>query len=127
MLCVCMSARFTEGISSSIDFDSISSARPCGSFCVNQGLALLSCVAGQRIEDLLEGRQVDLIVCDMNMLPHMAAVCVEPLLPFLVPGGFVILTCKLMGKGRDRCSPLHLLSLLSCLCLFQVLSYKADT
>ena len=48
---------------------------------------------------------MDLIVCDMNMLPHMAAQCMEPLLPFLVPGGFVILTCKLMGCGRDRCAP----------------------
>ena len=48
---------------------------------------------------------MDLIVCDMNMLPHMAAECMEPLLPFLLPGGFVIMTCKLMGGGRDRCAP----------------------
>jgi hypothetical protein len=47
---------------------------------------------------------VDLIVSDMNMLPHLAAECMDPLLPFLVPGGFIILTCKLMGLGRDRCS-----------------------
>lgn len=51
------------------------------------------------------GRQVDLIVCDMNMLPHLCAECMDPFLPFLKPGGFVILTCKLTGVGRHRCGP----------------------
>lgn len=58
--------------------------------------------AVDEISRLLQGRPVDIIVCDMNMLPHLCAACVEPLLQFLVPGGYLIMSCKLMGNGRDR-------------------------
>lgn len=69
--------------------------------------------AVEEISRLLEGRPVDIIVCDMNMLPHLAAVCVEPLLQFLMPGGYLIMSCKLIGNGRDRCAQrAHFLCLL---------------
>jgi 23S rRNA U2552 (ribose-2'-O)-methylase RlmE/FtsJ len=64
----------------------------------------VSRIAGEVITRLLDSRPVDIIVCDMNMLPHRAADCVEPLLQYLVPGGYLIMTCKLMGNGRDRCT-----------------------
>eukprot|EP00892_Ulva_mutabilis_P003792 jgi/Ulvmu1/1785/UM119_0003.1 len=50
----------------------------------------------------LRGRQVDIIVCDMNQLPQQCAPCIEPLLPLLAPGGYAILTCKFAGNGRYR-------------------------
>lgn len=56
------------------------------------------------IRDGLHGRRVDIIVCDMNVLPQECAPCIAPLLPLLAPGGYVILTCKFAGNGRERCA-----------------------
>lgn len=59
------------------------------------------------IQKVLHGRRVDIIVCDMNMLPQECAPCIAPLLPLLAPGGHVILTCKFSGNGRERCVRAH--------------------
>jgi 23S rRNA C2498 (ribose-2'-O)-methylase RlmM len=46
---------------------------------------------------------VDLITCDMNQPPRFCSECIAPLLNLLRPGGWVVMTVKLYGLGRDRC------------------------
>jgi hypothetical protein len=45
--------------------------------------------------------QVDVVVCDVNAHPKQAASMLGPVLPLLAPGGLLILTLKLFGKGRE--------------------------
>lgn len=76
--------------------------------------------SGDAVADIregLRGRGVDIIVCDMNVLPQVCAPCIAPLLPLLAPGGYVILTCKFAGNGRERCAQPPWLQLLSYQCL----------
>lgn len=61
--------------------------------------------AGKAIVEAMGEHKVDVIVCDMNQPPRFCAECISPLLPLLVPGGWMVMTCKLYGMGRDRCVP----------------------
>ena len=56
-----------------------------------------------------EALQLELIVCDMNQAPRVAIAAVQPLLSHLTPGGFLVMTCKLYGTGRNRCAVLFVL------------------
>ena len=62
----------------------------------------------ESITTALEGHKVEVVVCDMNQSPQFCAGCIGPLLPLLAPGGWIVMTCKMYGMGRDRCgtSPL---------------------
>ncbi|MCO5582095.1 hypothetical protein L7F22_035985 [Adiantum nelumboides] len=48
------------------------------------------------------GRSFDLLTCDINKHPAEAAEVVVPLLKFLKAGGFVILTLKFHGRGKNK-------------------------
>jgi 23S rRNA (cytidine2498-2'-O)-methyltransferase len=61
--------------------------------------------AGDSIVQALGEHKVDVIVCDMNQPPRFCADCISPLLPLLVPGGWIVMTCKMYGMGRDRYVP----------------------
>lgn len=47
---------------------------------------------------------VSTIVCDMNQPMRACVAAVAPLLPLLQPGGWLVMTCKMGGIGRDRCA-----------------------
>eukprot|EP00877_Chromochloris_zofingiensis_P006112 jgi/Chrzof1/1754/Cz10g19220.t1 len=58
--------------------------------------------ASEAIQALLQGQQLDVLVCDMNQHPVRVARIVKPLLQHLKPGGVLIMTLKFFGYGRDR-------------------------
>jgi hypothetical protein len=62
-------------------------------------------LAGDAIETLLEGEKADLLVADMNQHPDTTVQAMKPLLPFVKPGGTIIMTMKFYGLGRDRSAP----------------------
>ena len=45
---------------------------------------------------------VDLLTCDANEPPSVAATCILPLIPLLCPGGIVVLTLKLRFPGKEK-------------------------
>jgi 23S rRNA U2552 (ribose-2'-O)-methylase RlmE/FtsJ len=45
---------------------------------------------------------IDLLVCDINQLPHLALDLIMPLLPLLRPGGLAVVTMKFAGRGRKE-------------------------
>lgn len=56
------------------------------------------------LERMFESVPVDAIVCDMNQPVHVCIAAAAPLLPLLQPGGWLVMTCKMSGLGRDRCA-----------------------
>lgn len=57
---------------------------------------------GQQVDEVLAGQQADLLVCDMNDHPIRVGEHLLPLLTKLKPGGWLILTLKFYGKGREK-------------------------
>jgi len=45
---------------------------------------------------------VNLLTCDANEPPSVAATCILPLIPLLCPGGIVVLTLKLRFPGKEK-------------------------
>eukprot|EP00775_Hariotina_reticulata_P009789 gene9789-9947_t len=58
--------------------------------------------ASVEIEQLLAGQQADLLVCDMNNHPVLAWKLISPAIQHLRKGGWLILTLKFYGRGRDK-------------------------
>lgn len=65
-------------------------------------IKLKSELAGKRLRALLGNGQADMLVADMNQHPDTTVEAVKPLLPFVRPGGLIIMTMKFYGIGRDR-------------------------
>ena len=59
-------------------------------------------LAGKQVRGLLGNGKADMLVADMNQHPDTTVEAVKPLLPFLKPGGIIIMTMKFYGIGRDR-------------------------
>lgn len=66
--------------------------------------------AVDQIATLLQGRGVDLLVSDMNQHPQRAAKAIAALLPLLKPGGYLVMTLKFYGIGRDRSARVKVLN-----------------
>ncbi|KAI5084998.1 hypothetical protein GOP47_0001167 [Adiantum capillus-veneris] len=72
---------------------------------ISGGVTHICKKAQDAITDLVlwtKGRNFDLLVCDINKHPAEAAEIVVPLLKFLKDGGFVILTLKFHGRGKNK-------------------------
>lgn len=65
-------------------------------------IKLKSELAGKHVGALLGDGKADMIVADMNQHPDTTVEAIKPLLPFVRPGGIVIMTMKFYGLGRDR-------------------------
>lgn len=63
-------------------------------------------LAGNHVRALLDNGKADMLVADMNQHPDTTVEAVKPLLPFLRPGGIIIMTMKFYGIGRDRAAVL---------------------
>eukprot|EP00897_Mesotaenium_endlicherianum_P005874 jgi/Mesen1/5314/ME000265S04471 len=68
----------------------------------------------KKVEDVVydleawpQGLQASVLVCDMNKHPVQAARMLKPLLPFVAPGGLIIMTMKFHGKGRSKVNQLQ--------------------
>lgn len=48
------------------------------------------------------GALFDLILCDVNRHPAESARLLLPMLPFLAPGGLLVMTLKFHGRGRSK-------------------------
>ncbi|KAF6263544.1 hypothetical protein COO60DRAFT_1668602 [Scenedesmus sp. NREL 46B-D3] len=62
---------------------------------------------GEQVDAALAGQQADLLVCDMNDHPVRVGELLLPLLPKLKPGGWLILTLKFYGRGREKATMVH--------------------
>ena len=67
-----------------------------------QHIKMKSELAGKCVGALLGNGQADLLVADMNQHPDTTVEAVKPLIPFLRPGGIIIMTMKFYGIGRNR-------------------------
>ena len=66
----------------------------------------LKCLAEQavaKVDELTVNSRVDMIVCDMNCDPRQSARVVTSLAPKLRSGGLLILTIKLIFRGKSYC------------------------
>ena len=59
-------------------------------------------LAGKHVRALLGNNKADMLVADMNQHPDTTVEAIKPLLPFVKPGGVIIMTMKFYGLGRDR-------------------------
>lgn len=65
-------------------------------------IKLKSELAGKHVAALLGCGKADMLVADMNQHPDTTVEAIKPLLPFVRPGGNIIMTMKFYGIGRDR-------------------------
>uniref|UniRef100_A0A7S2GKU3 Ribosomal RNA methyltransferase FtsJ domain-containing protein n=2 Tax=Octactis speculum TaxID=3111310 RepID=A0A7S2GKU3_9STRA len=56
---------------------------------------------------LFAGFSFRLIVCDMNMHPEKAAEAINSIVPLLKPGAMLLLTLKMVRKGRNSANILE--------------------
>jgi hypothetical protein len=65
----------------------------------------MECLAQQHQQQLQQpgdtgGGGADIVVCDANQYPSVLAGAIKEVLPFLRPGGWIVLTLKYRGSGR---------------------------
>ena len=65
-------------------------------------LQVMSDVALDLYGQVTGGELADLLCCDMNQHPEASLRFLKPMMRLLKPGGWLIVTFKLRGLGRDR-------------------------
>lgn len=65
-------------------------------------LQVMSDVALDLYGQVTGGELADLLCCDMNQHPEASVRFLKPMMRLLKPGGWLIVTFKLRGLGRDR-------------------------